>query len=287
MMPDIIDKREKLPGQVISINAASRLRLQKRLDEIDITVDCLTNKKWHPAAEISINNNQNIHIDDDGNLTIGDITLKAGDNPGWWQVASKSADADIRIKTEGRVEYSPAFPAAYTTNDLAKIGIYTPQSIIRYDDGIFYNSPGAMDIHFVVTTDKDDIRRELLHYAATDIKNPVDDVLACCDFKTGLIDSVLNEIINKYDDIIEIADTICWHQSLQTGGFYPPWDKYSAHMPALLLKAFKKSGLCEYGCRALLALSYLNASGETAIGLTKTDSVILRSLQSLLSCENI
>ncbi|MEI6519009.1 MAG: hypothetical protein WCO98_03045 [bacterium] len=287
MMPDIIEKRAKLPGQVVNVNAASRLRVQKRYDEIDITIDCLSKGTWHTAAEICLNNCTDIHVAENGYVATGNVMIKSGDNPAWWRITSSTDDAVVKIKTDGRVESSPAFPAAYTLNDDFNVGIYAPKSEIIYADGAFSVGRGKIDLHFVVTPGKEDILRELLHQSANDLTTPDYDVLSNCDLESAVHNTPLNDIVNNPDDIIVQTDAICWHQSLKTGRFSSPWDKYTPYMPALLLKTFKLSGLCEYGCRALLTLAYLNEIGESAKGLTKNDSVILRSLQSLLSCENI
>jgi hypothetical protein len=287
MMPDIIDKRAKLPGQVVNINAASRLRLQKRYDEIDVSIDCLSGDNWHIAAEICVSNCNKIHVVENGYVTTGDVVIQPGNNPDWWHITSSSAGALVKIKTDGHIESSPAFPAAYALNNDYNTGIYAPKSDFSYSDGAFTTGKGIIDLHFVVKPGKDDILRELLHQSANDLTTPEYDVLIHCDLESAVHNSPLNDMVNSPEDIISQTDAICWYQSLKTGRFYSPWDKYTPYMPALLLKTFKLSGLCEYGCRALLTLSYLNEIGESAKGLTKNDSIILRSLQSLLSCENI
>ncbi len=287
MMPDIIDKRAKLHGQVVNVNASSRLRLQKRLHKIGITIDCLTGDCWKAAAEIYVDNCENIDLTGNGFIIAGDVSIKTGKNPGWWQISSTSAGSKVKIIAGGKVESSPAFSAAYIVNGGFSTGIYAPGSQIVYNDGAFTACPGNSDLHFVVTPEKEDVRRELLHYSSSDMTTPNYDVLVNCDLNAAIHDSPLNDMVNNAQDIIKQTDAICWHQSLKTGRFYPPWDKYAPYMPALLLKTFKLSGLCEYGCRALLALAHLQEIGESAQGLTKNDSIILQSLQSLLSCENI
>jgi hypothetical protein len=287
MMPDITDKRAKLPGQVVNINTTSRLRLQKRLDEIDITIDCLTDGYWHNAADICVSNCNEIHVAESGYVTTGDVMIQAGDNPDWWHIISTSDDAIVKIKIDGSVKSSPAFPAAYTLNDNYKSGLYAPKSVINYSDGAFSTGKGKIDLHFVVKPREEDILRELLHHSSIDLTTPDFDVLSHCNLESAIHTTPLNDMVNSPEDIISQTDAICWHQSLETGQFFPPWDKYTPYMPALLLKTFKLSGLCEYGCRALLTLAYLNKIGESAKGLTKNDSIILHSLQSLLFCENI
>ncbi len=287
MIPEIIDKRAKLPGQVVSVNTSSRLRLQKQIDEINITIDCLSADNWQPAAEICVNNNQDdIHVINNGYISAGDVIIKPGDNSGWWHIKSTNS-AEVKIKTDGILDSSPAFSAAYISNDDYKTGVYTPNSKLAYADGVFTTPDGNVDLYLVVTSGDNDIRREILHQSSVYLNTPQHDILHNCCSSSVVIDIPLGDSFKESDEIMAQIDAICWHQSLKTGEFSPPWDKYTKYMPALFLKTFKSSGLCEYGCRALLTLSYLKNIGESAIGLTKNDSIILRSLQSLLNCENI
>jgi hypothetical protein len=281
MITDILDNRAKLPGQVVNVNAASRLRLQKYIDYVTITIDSLTDDQWQAAAEICINkeNHDKILVIDNGYVTVDDTIIKSAGNSGWWRITSSSANSKVKIKIDGRVELSPAFSAASIFHDDYKAGVYAPKAEIDYYDGEFSTRAGKIDLYFIVTTGEDDIRRELLHQSSNDLSTPAYDVLSHYDFTSAAQSTPPNDLMSQIDEI-------CWHQSLKTGRFYPPWDKYTAYMPSLLLKTFKLSGLCEYGSRALLALAYLNDIGETAKGLTINDSKILHSLQSLLICEN-